>query len=137
MADRLAIESRFDQLRLLSDWVGELAARQQLTPALAYRLDLVLTEAVTNIIEHGGGNGNDHRWIILEYQTGDQSIEIEIRDNSKPFDPTAQAEFTPPDSLHEATPDGRGIHLIRKYTSGMHYRHDGECNILTLTLESA
>jgi len=137
MADRLAIESRFDQLRLLSDWVGELAIRHHCSPSAAYRLDLVLTEAVTNIIEHGCDNGRERRWITLEFHRGDHTIAIEIRDNARPFDPTSQADFIPPDNLHEATPDGRGIHLIRKYTQHMQYRHDGECNILNLSFESA
>lgn len=136
MADRLAIESRFEQLRLLSDWVGELAVRHHLSPAVAYRLDLVLTEAVTNIIEHGCDNGSERRWITLEFQRGDHSLAIEIRDNARPFDPTSQAAFIPPDSLQEATPDGRGIHLIRKYTAHLHYRHDGECNVLGLNFAS-
>jgi len=92
---------------------------------------------VTNIIEHGCNNGTDRRWIRLECRHRDDAIEIELRDNAAAFDPTSRAGLVHADQLHEATPEGRGIHLIRQFTSGLYYRREGECNILGLTFATA
>ena len=136
MPNRLTIESRFDQLPRLVDWVGELAASHPLSRAVAYRLDLVLTEAVTNIIEHGCDNGREPCRIILDCWLVDQAIEVEIRDNARAFDPTRHPGLLHGLDLHEASPGGRGIHLMRQCTIGIHYRREDECNILTLSFDT-
>lgn len=140
MTRELTIGSHFAQLTVLADWVREVAAEWVLPERLTARLDLVLAEAVTNVMEHGyGGAGGtkatvEPRPIAIQCRRQDASLRVEIRDNAPPFDPTATAGPALTANLAEATPSGRGIHLIRHYTSAMTYQRIGGQNRLTLTL---
>ena len=129
----LTLASRFDQLPVLADWVGQLAMALSLPRAVAYRLDLVLAEAVTNIIEHGCTEGVGQAIVIRCSRDGD-ALRVEIADDARPYDPTRRVEPPAVDRLEDATPDGRGIRLMRRYSRDMHYRYENDRNVLTLML---
>jgi anti-sigma regulatory factor (Ser/Thr protein kinase) len=120
----------------LADWLRRLAAHHDLPAQAAFRLDLVLSEAVTNVMDHA--QRPDARGTIeLACAVEDGLILVQVSDDGPPFDPTARAPAVLPGSLEEATPGGLGIHLMRQYTSSMAYRRDNDRNILCLTLPIA
>ena len=139
MTRELTIDSHFDQLPVLAGWVREVAAVWGLPSAVVARLDLVLVlaEAVTNVMEHGYGGGKETiepRPIEIRCVRQGDSLRVEIRDNAPPFDPSASKELVLTADLEAAAPNGRGIHLIRHYTSAMAYQRVAGQNRLTLTL---
>ena len=129
----LTLASRFDQLPVLADWIGQLTMALSLPRTVAYRLDLVLAEAVTNIIEHGCAEGVGQEIVIRCVREGD-FLRVEIADDARPYDPTSRVEPPTVDRLEDATPDGRGIRLMRRYSRDMHYRYENDRNVLTLML---
>jgi anti-sigma regulatory factor (Ser/Thr protein kinase) len=129
----LTLAHSFDQLPVLADWVGQLAMTLGLPRTVAYRLDLVLAEAVTNIIEHGCAEGVGQVIVIRCVREGD-ALRVEIADDARPYDPTRREEPPAVDRLEDATPDGRGIRLMRRYSRNMHYRYENARNVLTITL---
>ena len=129
----LTLASRFDQLPVLADWIGQLTMALSLPRTVAYRLDLVLAEAVTNIIEHGCAEGVGQAIVIRCVREGD-ALRVEIADDARPYDPTRRVEPPTVDCLEDATPDGRGIRLMRRYSRDMRYRYENDRNVLTLML---
>jgi len=117
----------------LAGWLENWVEQNGLSSASAFRLDLVLTEAVTNVIDHTPKAHRDGR-IDLACVVRDGNIEVELSDDGPVFDPTARAEAVLPSSLAEATPGGLGIHLMRRYTTRMAFQREQNRNILRMTL---
>jgi anti-sigma regulatory factor (Ser/Thr protein kinase) len=132
-AQRLSLANDHGALDELGAWLAEIAARDSLPARAAFQLDLVLTEAVTNVMDYAHSADGGGR-IDLVYAIEAGSIRIEIADDGPPFDPTVRAEVVLPSSLDAATPGGLGIHLMRRYTLDMAYRRDNGRNILSMRL---
>jgi anti-sigma regulatory factor (Ser/Thr protein kinase) len=96
-------------------------------------LDLVLTEAVTNVLDHAyQANVTGRIELIGNVREGD--IQIDLIDDGQPFDPTARGPVVLPKSLDDATPGGLGIHLISRYTSRLEYHREDARNMLRFWL---
>lgn len=131
MAERLALAPRLDALTALSGWIEAYAVAHGVSPRAAFQLELVLTEAVTNIIEHGQCPAAS---IEIACERLADRLLVEISDAGAPFDPTAHVPHLPPANLEEATPGGLGVRLIHRYTREMRYRREAGSNHLYLTL---
>jgi len=130
---RLSLVNDYAALDALGVWLAEIAARDSLSARAAFQLDLVLTEAVTNVIDYSRRDDGEGR-IYLTYAIEAGTIRIEIADDGPPFDPTTRADVSLPHSLDEATPGGLGIHLMRHYALDMAYRRDNDRNVLGMRL---
>lgn len=130
---RLTLANNHSQLADLGDWLQRIASSRSLPAQTVFRLDLVLTEAVTNVMDHAHLPELAGR-IELACSVLDDRILLEVVDDGLPFDPTARAPVILPRSLEEAEPGGLGIHLMRQYTSSMAYRRERDRNILCMTL---
>jgi sigma-B regulation protein RsbU (phosphoserine phosphatase) len=134
VTSELTIPCRYDQLPVLAEWIGQLAVAMSLPRTVAYRLDLVLAEAVTNIIEHGCTD-IEGREIVIRCDREADGVAVEITDDARPYDPTAREEpASAAADLEAANPNGRGILLMRRYTREMRYRYENGRNLLTLIL---
>jgi anti-sigma regulatory factor (Ser/Thr protein kinase) len=121
------------QLEKLGDWMRQFATQCGLSNETTFSLDLVLTEAVTNVMDHACGASAEGE-IELVCTLHEGYIAIEVLDDGPPFDPTAHAPAPLPKTLEDVRPGGLGIHLMREYTSYMHYRRENDRNILCMTL---
>lgn len=130
---RLKLANDHGELDTLARWLGDFASGHGLSGKSAFGLELVLTEAVTNIMDHAR-RADAAIEIELACALRDDRIEAEVADNGAPFDPSAQAPAQLAGSLDEATPGGLGIHLMRRYATRMDYRRERGRNILSLTL---
>lgn len=126
---RLRLERRLESLNHLAAWVESYAQEQGLSPRAAFQLDLVLAEAVANIVEHGGGEV-----IELACQRRNGDLHLELRDDGPAYDPTLRPPPQRPATLEQAVPGGLGVHLMRQYTRELLYRRDGAHNLLTFSL---
>ena len=134
--ETLQIVNRFNELQVLSDWVADISERLGLSARVSFQLDLVLTEAVTNVIENAYSDGADHKITVAIAQTP-PLIEVQIRDGGQPFNPLDYPEMVKPQSLAEATVGGLGIHLIRSYAQECRYERRGQENWFTIVLNAA
>ncbi len=128
---KLSLNSKLKALPRLTEWVAELSIQLGLSKVDKYRLDLSLSEAVTNIIQYGYSDQADHH-IEIQSRKDPHSLEIKIIDDGRAFDPRQAPEVTPPASLEEAKIGGLGIHFIRNLTDAWDYQRDEDQNRLTL-----
>ena len=77
-------------------------------------------------------------WYFPEFAAADLArsdleVVLDIEDDGGPFDPNQVAPPQVPDAVESASVGGRGIHLIRQFSSRMEYARTGGCNRLRLT----
>jgi anti-sigma regulatory factor (Ser/Thr protein kinase) len=130
--DELQLEPHLSEIPRLIDWVEARCADTGVAGEIAMKLALALEEAVANVINHGlPGVPPPHR-VLVRLEIGADTVEAEVIDNGRPFDPTGAP---PPDlslPLEERQPGGLGIPLLRGLMDGLAYRRVGDRNILTL-----
>lgn len=132
-----SLKNRYEELSKLSDWLNLLASQIKVSPRGMFRLELVLTEAVTNIIDNAYEDDREHEIELLLLRHELDVVEIQIRDDGLPFDPQQYAEWVAPHSLQEAKEGGLGIHLIRSYTDSLQYERRNNRNLLTMTFSDS
>ncbi|MGA2564085.1 MAG: ATP-binding protein [Steroidobacteraceae bacterium] len=135
LSSQIVMQAKLDQLPKLERWVEALAAELVLPPALVHRIDLCVTELVTNLICYGYPNGAAGTVRIHGWRQGEQVI-IRIEDDGIPFDPISYASPELPSSLAEAAVGGRGIRLVRHFTDALHHVRRAGGNELTLLFRS-
>ena len=100
-------------------------------------VELVLEEAVTNIIRYGY-EGQPPRAeppvIEIDLQIDLDEIQVLIVDDARPFDPLDSGGVLLPETLDDAQVGGLGLLMIRNTASSMAYeRRDGQ-NRFSLTI---
>ena len=100
-------------------------------------VELVLEEAVTNIIRYGY-EGQPPRAeppvIEIDLQIDLDEIQVLIVDDARPFDPLNSGGVLLPETLDDAQVGGLGLLMIRNTASSMAYeRRDGQ-NRFSLTI---
>jgi|GEM_PF-609584 len=127
---RIVLPCTRNALAQLSAWCHAVAGDNGLPARCAFRLELVLVEAVTNIVEHACADGA----ITVQLASKPGCVVVCVEDAERPFDPTAAPAHRQPASLEDATIGGLGIHLMRAYTQQLEYRRVDSKNQLWMTL---
>jgi len=125
------IENQIGELSSLAEQIDDLAKQWELTPALAMNINLVIEEAVSNIIFYAFADNNNHE-ISISVSITNNRLTIKITDNGNSFNPLLQQ---PPDitlPAQERNVGGLGIFLISQIMDKMHYTRQNNQNILTL-----
>ncbi|HEY3730107.1 MAG TPA: ATP-binding protein [Steroidobacteraceae bacterium] len=135
-SSKLEMPATLAGIQALERWVASLAAKWQLPASLAHRLDLCLTESVSNVIAYGYPKSAAGTVTIHGWQESDRLI-VRIDDDGAAFDPTRYVPPELPQSLDEASIGGRGIRLVRHYADEIHYRRLATLNQLTLVFRCA
>ena len=127
------IGNQLSELAGIERWLADLMVEWAVPDQTAFALDLVLNEAVTNVITHGYPDGGPDSITIALTDAGDALV-LEIEDHARPFDPiTAPAVATGTDLAH-ATVGGRGIHLMKTYSDEQCYGYVSGANRLKLVI---
>jgi anti-sigma regulatory factor (Ser/Thr protein kinase) len=135
-SSQIVMQAKLEQLRDLEYWVERLAAEFVLPAALIHRIDICLTELVTNVISYGYPDGRIGAVKIRFWRLPEQII-IRIDDDGILFDPTCYESPGLPSSLDEAPIGGRGIRLVRHFSDELHHLAGSAGNQLTLVFHSA
>ncbi len=113
----------------------DFASAQSLPPRIAGGLGLALEEAVTNVLFYAFENVDaEENEIVVTVERRGDSVHVCLRDNGRPFDPTASDLPEMPDSLDGLSPGGLGIRIIRKVANRIDYRREDGFNHLELEL---
>lgn len=112
--------------------VGEFASEFNLSDESVFNFNLVLEEAVTNVVMYAYPEGKCASIEIVAKCDGN-SVTFVISDSGKPFDPTMvpDADVTLP--AEERRIGGLGIFLIRQIMDSVEYRRNGGKNILVMS----
>jgi anti-sigma regulatory factor (Ser/Thr protein kinase) len=130
---QIVLKNNHAPLDRLSEWINQISHQLHLSSRGAFRLELSLVEAVTNVVEHGYQDDVDHD-ITLFLNAFRKTVKVEIKDDGQPFNPLQHPPIVLPTNLEEAKEGGLGIHLIRNYADECLYQWDGQYNIFTLII---
>lgn len=135
VAHQLKLTADLSAVAASSAWIRSLGGRLPLAPGDVFRLDLCVTELITNIADHGYA-GRRAGLIELSAQpdAGGAGIRVEIIDDGDPFDPLVMPSPAAPSGADGMRVGGLGIHLIRTYADDCRYERRGERNVFTFTV---
>jgi anti-sigma regulatory factor (Ser/Thr protein kinase) len=123
--------AKIDQLHPMILWVRTQLSGVSLDNSTRKKIELVLEEAVVNIIQHAypGKEGE----VELQIQTHASAIRIVLKDRGPPFDPlSVEAKIDPDMPLELRELGGLGIPMIRKFVDEIDYMRENGYNVLTL-----
>lgn len=135
-SSQIVIQARLEQLRDLEHWVERLAVQFLLPAVLVHRIDLCLTELVTNVISYGYPDGRIGDIRIRFWRQPGQVV-IGIDDDGIAFDPTSHEPPGLPSALADAPAGGRGMRLVRHFSDQQQYRAAAPGNQLRLLFRAA
>lgn len=132
---QLSIESRLDQVLLLRTAVRAIAAELGFDESTCLEIQLGVTEAVNNVIEHAYNSSPDRR-VAVDLETGPAFLELWITDDGLPLPlDSLQKCLVDPSPLPESgegelNDRGRGLWIIRKTMDSVIFdRKDGQNQI--------
>jgi anti-sigma regulatory factor (Ser/Thr protein kinase) len=127
----LEIEASLSSLRAVGHWLHEACEAAGLSYEVAFGMDVAVHEAVENVVRYAWDDAAPHR-VALHFFSNDGTVEVELSDDGRPFDPLSVAAPADAVSLESALIGGRGIQLMRRFTSEIRYRRERGRNDLTL-----
>ena len=131
MEKSIILTNDISEISKLTEFVEELGNEFSLTPDVVFKLNLVLEEAVVNVINYAYPK-EEHQFIYLSATLHEGSIVLILTDTGKEFNPTMAPDVDITLSADEREIGGLGIFLIRQIMNEVKYeRIDGK-NILTL-----
>jgi anti-sigma regulatory factor (Ser/Thr protein kinase) len=131
--ETLVLENRLEELSRMERWLGDLSREWQLSDRVAFAIDLVMNEAVTNLISYAYSDDQTHE-IVLTLTNGEEAVVVEIFDDARPFNPfEAPVRPRTPD-LESAPIGGLGLSLIKSYGDDHEYGRVADRNRLSLVV---
>ena len=134
---RLLLKNDISQVPLLADFINQVCNKFALDQSLSFQLNLVLEEAVVNVIQYAFPQGEEHTFTLDANKEAD-TITFVLRDDGKPFNPLTQA----PDvdinlSAEKRQIGGLGIFLVQQMMDEVDYKRTskGE-NVLVMRKKS-
>lgn len=132
----LTLKNEVDELNKLSIWINDdIAALFKISESTLFKIDLVLSELIANIISYAYPNKCESEIAIKCHYFYD-NIKIDIEDSGIPFNPLITPDIVLPQSLEEADIGGLGIHLIRHYIDDGSYQRKDDKNIFSMRLKT-
>jgi serine/threonine-protein kinase RsbW len=119
---QLEVENKIENLPVIGDFVNDTLERFGADPATINRVQLVIDEASTNVINYAYAGGSGRLKLILEL-VGDE-LNVSLIDWGTPFDPNT---VQPPDleaDLDSRKIGGLGIYFMRKLMDQVYYTFD-------------
>ena len=112
--------------------IDDFCESNELSPDVAYAVNLSIDEILTNTISYGYDDDEAHR-IEMTVRLEADTLVVVIVDDSRAFDPTATPDPDIEASLEERDVGGLGLFLVHQMMDDVEYeRVDGK-NVVTLT----
>ena len=131
MEQSIILANDISEINKLSQFIDEIGEELSLTPDIVFNLNLVLEEAVANVINYAYPK-EEHQSIFLSAKLQDSSIVFVLTDTGKEFDPTMAPEADITLSAEDRPIGGLGIFLIRQIMNQVKYERIEGKNVLTL-----
>mgnify|MGYP001555485320 CR=1 FL=1 len=129
---KLTIESDLDNVTLIGESVRTFCLMIPLTNLNALRMQLCVTEVVSNVIKHAYNNEKNHE-IEVEFYMDTEKIVISIFDTGAPIEENILEETDDKASMSELREGGRGLFLIQTIMDSVDISRVDNKNKWTLT----
>ena len=110
----------------------ELGRLKQVPEKDLFALALALEECGSNVVNHALQRNAQEKFQVSIEHAG-SAMTIELRDRGPAFDPTRAPVAGSATASDDRPPGGWGIQLVRRYMDKIHYRREGDENVLHLT----
>lgn len=131
MEKSIILANDISEISKLCEFIEEIGNEFSLSPEIVFNLNLVLEEAVVNIINYAYPK-EEHQFIYLSAKLHEGSIVFVLTDTGKEFDPTMAPEADITLQAEERPIGGLGIFLIRQIMNEVKYERIEGKNVLTL-----
>ena len=131
MEKTIILANDIAEISRLAQFVDEVGEEFSLAPDITFNLNLVLEEAVVNVINYAYPK-EEHQHIYLSAKLHEDSIVLVLTDTGKEFDPTMAPEADITLSAEDRPIGGLGIFLIRQIMNEVKYERIEGKNVLTL-----
>ena len=105
---------------------------RNLSPQIAYAVNLSVDEILTNTIGYGYDDDGAHR-IALTLRLEEGTLVVVIVDDARAFDSSLATDPDTESPLEERALGGLGLFLVQQMMDGVDYRRQDGRNIVTLT----
>lgn len=127
----LVLKNEISEISKLAIFIEELGEELGLTPDLVFNLNLVLEEAVSNVILYAYPK-EEQQELSLSASISNNNLVFVLTDSGKEFDPTQAPDADITLSAEERQIGGLGIFLIRQIMNQVEYQRIDGKNVLTL-----
>ena len=134
---QLLLKNDISQVPLLADFINQVCDKFALDSNLSFQLNLVLEEAVVNVIQYAYPDGGEHTFTLDADMEAD-TVTFVLRDDGKPFNPLTQAPNVDISlSAEKRKIGGLGIFLVQQMMDEVDYKRTskGE-NVLVMKKRS-
>ena len=121
MEKKLILQNEVAEISKLAIFIEELGEEFGLSPELVFNLNLVLEEAVSNVILYAYPK-EEHQTISLIARKKDNQLIFVLTDSGKEFDPTQAPDADITLSAEDRPIGGLGIFLIRQIMNTVEYQ---------------
>ena len=128
---QFVIENQVGELSSLAEKIEKIAEEWEISPALAMNMNLVIEEALSNIIFYAFTDKNKHE-IKISVSIDNKILTIIITDDGIPFNPLKHEKPDINLPAEERPVGGLGIFLMSQIMDEMEYNRKKNENILTL-----
>lgn len=128
------IKNDISEISKLATFIGELSEELDFTPELNFNLNLVLEEAISNVILYAYDK-EEQKEISLVAYLSDNNLVFVLTDSGMEFDPTKVPDADVTLSAEEREIGGLGIYLIRQIMNTVEYQRIDGKNVLTMRKE--
>jgi serine/threonine-protein kinase RsbW len=106
--------------------------KRGVSPENAARLELAVEEWTANVCHHAYSQAGGTLTVAVRQEP--ERVLVEISDAGRSFDPTSFEEPDVRAPLAERKLGGLGVLLIRRMLEDVHYRRDGDRNVVTFSV---
>jgi anti-sigma regulatory factor (Ser/Thr protein kinase) len=131
VAKYFSVENQIREIPILAEKIEELAEQWNLPDQLTMNINLVVEEALSNIIFYAFSDSKTHK-IRVSFSLRYDLLTIMITDNGVAFDPTLRQQPDISLSAVDRPVGGLGIFLISKIMDTVHYARKNNRNKLIL-----
>ena len=126
------LRSDGSDIGIARDTLDELAREFGVSDRVLMQLQVALDEVISNVIEYSWNDSEHHEFLVrITVQPG--SVNIEIFDDGREFDPTTAPVPNHAPRVRRHPPGGLGIHMIRKLVDHFTYERIDGRNHTTLS----
>jgi serine/threonine-protein kinase RsbW len=133
---RLTLPNDLAELARVNESARSFLEQRGVGPEMMYVTHLALEEILSNVIRYGYDDRERHE-ISVCLRAGDGTIELQVVDDGREFDPLSAPPVDVAAPLEERRVGGLGIHLLRTLTSEILYRRADGRNHLKVRIRRA
>jgi anti-sigma regulatory factor (Ser/Thr protein kinase) len=128
----ITIKNKIDELRKLYELLDQIQAEWQIGQDIAFNVNLVFDELVSNAIYYSFDDGEEHDIEVI-LGNHDGKIVITIIYGGKEFNPLDAPEPDIDSSVEDRKIGGLGIYLVRNLMDSMEYKRENNQNIIVIS----